>query len=339
MLQCAVYLSDGSTGRHKGTRNYSRLSPSLNTSDPDVAAQHMRLVLWRAIAEGQLPRGLKHPAWRLYGGPIPRATKRLLTRLAGLPWAKYELQRKQAAATLGFPVTAVDWLTKQDKARPESATAINSRRDRLRKAGRRFPNRKSWHFGPIGSLLAIHGDGGPIYAQLMIAGSVFRWRINARDRREAASIVEPVCSARTQLRKAADEWGACELSTPASIAAEARLVTACGLYATALSAVGAPDECIRLAMKPPPEVGTSSLLPVAASGKAIKQVNEKKCVDELTKLIKAKAPMTIPEVIRWAKQNFGVPRRRAVQDENSCLDQARRQAKYFEWPPRGRPAL
>jgi hypothetical protein len=90
-------------------------------------------------------------------------------------------------------------------------------------------------------------------------------------------------------------------------------------------------------MKPPTEVGTNSLLPVAASRKAIKQVDEKKCVDELTKLIKAKAQMTIPEVIRWAKQNFGVPRRRVVQDKNCCLDQARKQAKNFEWPPRGRP--
>src|SRR5262249_31729300 len=47
-LQCAVYLRDGSTARHKESGNHSRLSPSLNTSDPDVAAQRMRLILWRA---------------------------------------------------------------------------------------------------------------------------------------------------------------------------------------------------------------------------------------------------------------------------------------------------
>jgi hypothetical protein len=80
-------------------------------------------------------------------------------------------------------------------------------------------------------------------------------------------------------------------------------------------------------MKPPTEVGTNSLLPVAASRKAMKQVDEEKCVDALTKLIKAKAQMTIPEVIRWAKQNFGMPRRRCVEDKNCCLDQARKQAK------------
>jgi hypothetical protein len=327
LLQCAVYLLDG-----------SRLCPSLNTSDTEVEGpQRMRLVLWHAIAEGQLPWGVKHPAWGLYGGPIPQSTKRLLTRLAGLPWAEYELQRKEAAASLGLYVKAVDWLTKQDRARPESATAIKSRRARLRKGGQRFPKRDSWHFGPVGSMLAIPHRDGPIYAQLTIAGSIFRWRLKTRDREEADAIMEPVRSARAQMRKAVEEWGACELGTSASVAAEAQVVTACGLFATTLRAVGAPDKCIRLAMKPPTEVGTSSLLPVAVSRKAMKQVDEEKCVDALTKLIKAKARMTIPEVIRWAKQNFGVPRRRCVEDKNCCLDQARKQAKNFEWPPRGRP--
>lgn len=332
-LQCAVYLGDGSIARRKEGR---RLSSSLNTSDPDEAAQRMRLILWRAIADNRLLLGKKHPAWHLYGGQIPQSAKRLLTRLAALPWAEYELQRKEAAASLGLRVRTVDWLAKQDNARPETATASIDRRFRLRKAGLRFPKRVSWHFGPVGSALAIHRNGG-IYAQVMMASSMFRWRLSTREREEAAAIVEPVCSARTQVRKAAREWGDCELSTAASLAAEARLVAACGLYAAALSAVGAPDECVRLAMKPPTDVGKSSLLPVATSRKAIKQVDEKKCVDELTKLITANARMTIPQVALWAKQNFGVTRRRAVEDKNCCLRQARRQAKNFKWPPRGRP--
>jgi hypothetical protein len=296
----------------------------------------MRLILWHAIAEGQLPWGIRHPAWGLYGGPIAQSTKRLLKRLSELPWAEYEPHRKEVAERLGYRVTTIDWLTKHDKARPESATAIRSRRARLRKSGHRFPKRDSWHFGPLGSMLAIHRDG-PIYAQLTIRGSIFRWRLKPRDRQEASTIMEPVRSARAQVRKAAEEWGVCELGTPASVAAEAQVVTACGLLATALSAAGAPDECIRLAMKPPAEVGTSSLLPVAASRKAMKQVDEKMCVDDLTKLIKAGARMEIAQVTRWAKQNFGVTRRRAVEDKNCCLNQARKQAKNFEWPPRGRP--
>jgi hypothetical protein len=221
-LQCAVYLSDGSTARHKGSRNYSRLSPSLNTSDPDVAAQRMRLILWHAIAEGRLPGGFKHPAWGLYGGPIAQSTKRLLTRLTGLPWAEYEPHRKEVAERLGYHATTIDWLTKHDKARTETPAAVKNRRARLRKAGARFPKRDSWHFGPVGSALAIH-PGRQIYAQLMIAGSMFRWRLSARDREEAAAIIEPVRSARAQMRKAAEEWGSFELGTPASVAAEARV--------------------------------------------------------------------------------------------------------------------
>jgi hypothetical protein len=326
VLQCAVYLSDG-----------SRLCPSLNTADTEAEGpQRMRLILWCAIAYGRLPKGTNHPAWALYGGPIAQSTKRLLARLTGLPWAEYEPHRKEVAERLGYHATTIDWLTKHDEARAETPAAVKSRRARLRKTGARFPKRDSWHFGPVGSMLAIHRDG-PIYAQLTIAGSTFRWRLKARDREEAAAIMEPVRSARAQMRKAVEEWGACELGTPASVAAEAQVVTACGLFATALTAVGAPDECIRLAMKPPTEVGTNSLLPVAASRKAMKQVDEEKCVDALTKLIKAKAQMTIPEVIRWAKQNFGMPRRRCVEDKNCCLDQTRKQAKNFEWPPRGRP--
>ena len=69
----------------------------------------------------------------------------------------------------------------------------------------------------------------------------------------------------------------------------------------------------------------------------MKQVDEKKCLDGLRELIEAKARMTIPEVIRWAKQNYGVPRRRAVQDKDCCLNQARKLANNSEWPPRGRP--
>src|SRR5262249_49673933 len=153
--------------------------------------------------------GEKHPAWRFYCGPIPRSSKRLLGRLAGLPWAEYELQRKEAAAQLGLPATTVDWLTKHDNARTETPAAVKSRRHRLQKTGVRFPRRDSWHFGPIGTMLAIHSDGGPIYAQLTMSGSTFRWRLMARDRKEAAAIMEPAHSARALARKAVEKWGDC----------------------------------------------------------------------------------------------------------------------------------
>jgi hypothetical protein len=315
----------------------TRLCAVLNTSDTKVAGQRMRLLLWHAINERQLQWGFKHPAWELYGGRIAQSTKRLLTWLTALPWTEYEPHRKEAAERLGYHATTIDWLTKHDKARAQTRAAARNRRARLRKnTGAQFPKRTSWHFRPVGSMLALHPDG-PIYMQLTIEGLPFRRRLKARDRHEAAAIVEPVRSARENVRRASEEWGGYELGTPASLAAEARVVTACGQFATALHAMGAPDRLIQLAMKPPAQVGTSSQLPVAASRKAMNRVAEKKCVDEMANLIKAGTRMTIPEVARWAKQNFGVPRRRAVEGKNSCLDQARQQAKNPKWPPRGRP--
>ena len=242
---------------HLYLRDRPRLCAGLNTSDTETAGQRMRLLVWHAINEGLLPGGFKHAAWRLYGGPIPQSIKRMLARFARLAWPEYQPHRKEATTRLGLHVKAVDWLAKQDKERPESATAIRSRRARLRGDGHRFPKRNSWHFGPVGSMLAIHRDGGPIYALLTIASSIFRWRLKARDRERAAAIMEPVRSARANVRKAAEEWAAFELGTTASVTAEPNVVTACGLFATALRAVGASDECIRLAMKPPPEVGTA----------------------------------------------------------------------------------
>jgi hypothetical protein len=73
--------------------------------------QRIRLLLWHAIAEGLLPRGVKHPAWVLYGGPIPQATKRLLRRLVALPWGEYELRRTAAVQRLGYHASTIDWLT------------------------------------------------------------------------------------------------------------------------------------------------------------------------------------------------------------------------------------
>jgi hypothetical protein len=302
LLQCAVYLSDG-----------SRLSSSLETDDTEVIGpRRMRLLLWHAIAEERLPQGVKHPAWSLYGGSIPQSIKRLLARLTELPWAEYEPHRKQVAERLGYHATTIDWLTKHDKARAETPAALRNRRARLRKGGHRFPKHDSWHFRPLGSMLAIHPDG-PINALLIIARSIFRWQLKAGDREEAVAIMEPVRSARAQVRKAAEEWGNCELGTPASVIAEARVVTACGRFATALSAIGAPDQCIRLAMKPPTEVGRASLLPVAITRKPIKKVLEPQFREWLKKHMEAH-PKGRPHPRRWyeanAKDEYGMSRQR-----------------------------
>ena len=203
MLQSAVYLNDG-----------SRLCFGLQTDDREVEGpQRMRLLLWHAIAEEQLPRGVKHPAWSLYGGPIPQATKRLLRRLAALPLEEYELQRKATAQGLGYHTSAIDWLTKQDKARQVHPLRQRLHRtlalSRARKFGKRTPISRSWQFGPIGRILAVHSDKRFIYAQLMIAGFTLRWRLRVQNRAEAEALVKPAVEARARVREAARDWREC----------------------------------------------------------------------------------------------------------------------------------
>jgi hypothetical protein len=202
VLQCAVYLNGG-----------RRLTPSLNTADTEVdAPQRMRLILWHAIAEGQLPKN--DPAWRHYGGAIPQSIKKLLRRLASLPWAKYALQREAAAAKLGLLPTAVDWLTKQQQNRPPHPKEAHFQRSNARRKGKRIPTADSWQCGPVGRMSAVHPTA--IYAQLAIDGHQFRWRL-LKNREgaeaEAEAIVEPAISARLAVKVAIDDWRRYEVGT------------------------------------------------------------------------------------------------------------------------------
>jgi hypothetical protein len=281
-LQCAVYLSGGSTARHKGSRNYSRLSASLNTSDPNVAAQRIRLILWQAIAEGRLPSGVKHPAWGLYGGPISQSTKRLLKRLAALPWAQYELQRKTAAAVLDLHERTVDRLTNQDKARQHDpvrrARARTIARSRSRKDGKRRPISRSWHFSAVGGMLAVYSDGHPIYAQLTMAGFTLRWRLPVQNRAEAEALVKPAVEARLRVREAARDWRECLVGSREAASALEACSDAQRLYLQALRGAGAERadgwvECARLVLGPPWDAAVQSKPRRAASVRA-----KKKCL-------------------------------------------------------------
>jgi hypothetical protein len=271
VLQCAVYLVDG-----------SRLCPSLNTSDTETEApQRMRLILWHAIAEGRLPSGVKHPAWGLYGGPISQSTKRLLERLADLPWAEYELQRKAKAAVLGLHERTVDRLTNQDKARQHDpvrrARARTITRSRSRKDGKRTPISRSWHFGAVGGMLAVYSDGHPIYAQLTMAGFTLRWRLPVQNRAEAEALVKPAVEARARVREAARDWRECLVGSREAASALEACSDAQRLYLQALRGAGAERadgwvECARLVLGPPWDAGVQSKPRRAAS------VRAKKCV-------------------------------------------------------------
>ena len=243
VLQCAVYATDGSTSQHKKLRDYSRLCHSLNTSDPDVAAQRMRLILWKAIADKRLPGGVKHLAWRLYGGGIPEKTKRLLSRLRALPRQKYELRRRAAAQRLGYQASTIDWLTNQDIARQADPVRQRLRRtlgrSRGRKVGQRTPISRSWQFGPIGQILAVHSDERFIYAQLTIAGFTLRWRLPVQNRAEAEALVKSAVEARARVREAAGYWRECRVGSPEAKAALTSVLSEQRRFRDALAAVGA----------------------------------------------------------------------------------------------------
>jgi hypothetical protein len=243
----------------------------------------MRLVLWHAIAEGRLPSGVKHPAWGLYGGPISQSTKRLLKRLAALPWAEYELQRKTAAAVLGLHERTVDWLTNQDKARQHDpvrrARARTIARSRARKDGKQTPISRSWHFSAVGGMLAVHSDQHFIYALLTMAGFTLRWRLPVQNRAEAQALVKPAVEARARVREAARDWRECLVGSREAVTALEACSDAQRLYLQALCGAGAERadgwvECARLVLGPPWDAGVQSKPRRAASIR----VKKKKCL-------------------------------------------------------------
>jgi hypothetical protein len=256
VLQCAVYLRDG-----------SRLCPSLNTSDTEAEGpQRMRLLLWHAIAEGQLPEGVRHPAWGEYGGPIPTSTKRLLTRLAGLPPTEYELQRTAAAQRLGYHASTIDWLTEQDKARQADplrrARARTLARSRARKLfGKLRPISRSWQLGAVGGMLAVHSDGKHIYAQLTIAGITLRWPLAVQNRAEGEELVKPAVHARARVREAARDWRECLVGSPEAKTASVAVLREQRRFRDALLAIGANRskrwaEVVKALKEPPFDEGT-----------------------------------------------------------------------------------
>jgi hypothetical protein len=261
VLLCVVYRA-GSSAR-KGIRDYFRFCPSLRTSDPEVAAQRMRLILWHAIAEGQLREN--HPAWVLYRGPIPLSTKRLLTWLAGLPWAQYEPHRKEVADRLGYTAKTIDWLTKHDMARQadpvRGARARTLARSRARKTGKLLPISKSWQFGPVGTMLAVHPNEHPIYGKVTIAGVTLSWPLAVQNRADAEALVQPAVAVRTRLRDVARAWRECRIGSPEAKAALSALLREQRRFRDALKALGANRskgwaEVVEALKQPPPD-GTS----------------------------------------------------------------------------------
>jgi hypothetical protein len=152
VLESSVQLIDGWLGRR------------LNTDDPELAGEVLRLLLSHTIEQRKLEGGSKHPAWIAYGGPIARATKSLLQRLTELAWGDYEVKRKPAAARLGLHVTVLDFLT--DHKKPPTIVAEPWRRSRDRRRGKHTAISRSWQFRRVGGM--IHSHRQCFYGRVMM---------------------------------------------------------------------------------------------------------------------------------------------------------------------------
>ena len=218
VLESSVGLIDGWLGRR------------LNTDDPEVAGQVLRLLLSRAIEQEKLKGGIEHPAWIAYGGPIARATKRLLQHLTELAWDEYQTEREPAAARLGLHVTVLDFLTDHEK--PATVVAATCRRSRGRRHGKHTPMSRSWQFRRIGGM--IHSHRQCFYGRVMIGYRTFSWRLTVSNRADAEHLVKPALEARRRVREAAWHWR--EVPTEAAMNA---LVAAQLRYCRALERTGA----------------------------------------------------------------------------------------------------
>jgi hypothetical protein len=222
----------------------SPLTRRLNTDDRDVAAQRLSLLLWHAIGKNQLPGGVKHEAWCLYGGPISEATKRLLKDLAELPWGEYVLRRTATAKRLGYCETTIDWLTDQEKARRQDpvrqARGGAAARTHARKTGKKqTPKSRSWQFSRVGAMLHVHSKGHPIYGRVTIDRLTLDWPLPVQNRAAGEAHLKPAIAARKSVKKAADDWRNCSVGSSEAEGAAKALLREQHRFRDALAAVGA----------------------------------------------------------------------------------------------------
>jgi hypothetical protein len=221
--------------------------------------QRMRLLLWHAIAEKQLPGGVKHEAWRLYGGSVSEATKGLLKKLAALPWGEYEFRRTATAKRLGYCETTIDWLTNQEKARRQDPVRQSrggaSARTHARKFGnKQTPISRSWQFSRPGGIL--HESKGCFYGRVQIDGFTLEWPLGLQNRTDAEMRVKPAVDAFERVGKAARRWRECLKGSDEAKRALKIVLDEQNRYRAALLAIGAKHskrwpEIVKLSEKPP----------------------------------------------------------------------------------------
>ena len=170
------------------------------------------------------------------------------------------MQRPAATQRLGYIASTIDWLTNQVKARQTDpvrrASALKNARKRARDVGKRTPMSRSWQFGAVGRMLAVHAAGHPIYVQLTIARTTLRWPLTVQNRAEGEARVKPAVDARARVREAARAWRECQVGSPEAETALAAVLYEQRRFCAALLAVGAKRSQgwaqVEKALKEPP---------------------------------------------------------------------------------------
>jgi hypothetical protein len=279
----------------------------LNTDDTEVEGpRRLRLLLWHAIAQKQLQGGVKHEAWRLYGGPIPEATKRLLKELAELPWKKYELRRTATANRLGYCETTIDWLANQEKARRQDpvrqARGGAAARFKGRKTGKKqTPKSRSWQFCQVGAMLHVHSKGYPIYGRVVIDRFTLEWLLPVRNRAAGEAHVKPAVDARKTVKNAAREWRKCSIGSSEAKGAAKALLREQHRFRDALAAVGAKRS--RNWTKAGPQFDE---LPFVEASRRDPQGLRRWLVDELLKHRDPPAGRSVTSLLAEARKRFYV---------------------------------
>ena len=217
-----------------------RLNRSLNTDDREKEGpRRLRLLLWHAIAEGQLPGGSEHEAWRLYGGKIPGETKHLLRQLRALPWAQYVLHREIVAKSLGYHASTIDWLTNHEEDRrqdPLRRARCDATLRSYHRETRPTPISRAWQFSRTGRMVRKHKSR--FYARITIGHFGLEWPLAAQNRADAEAQVKPALAALERIKEAARAWRECLVGSPEAKTALAAVLYEQRRFRDALVAIG-----------------------------------------------------------------------------------------------------
>jgi hypothetical protein len=314
---------------------------SLQTADPEIAKRHMRLLVAWLLAEGRLsPDSGAAKAYPSKSSELSRV-KKIRTEVRQLklaPDPEYGSQALATAQRRGLPVGIIYCMTGRKPAL--SAGTYRTRRMRARKRGQQMPMGDTWEDRPQGGKY-FFWNSKVLTARLQIDRRTWQWPLKVIDEQKAEALTGPVRAARQRLRRARVEERNCKLGTDEAVAAAVTVAGARAHLASAIITAGGPKELAEFVLKGPKRVvGMASPLPMATALNATKQAKIKQCVAWLADLISTnpdRPPVQLAELRKQAKSRFGIARRLFEEGNNSCIRQAQRMTKNFNWRKGGRP--